>query len=82
MTEAAVTTRRWAYDLALGMSVNPTKSTLNKNCLKYASSMVMLQHTRLLMAKEHECYSHSVDPPPVTSKSMMCTIGKTFQPKL
>ena len=34
------------------------------------------------LSKEHECYSHSVDPAPVTSKSMMCIICKTFQPKL
>ena len=50
-----ITTRTWACDLAAGMSGNSVESTLNQICFKYASPKVIVLHTRLLMAKEHEC---------------------------
>lgn len=77
-----ITTRTWACDLAAGMSGNSVESTLNQICFKYASPMVIVLHTRLLMAKAHECHKHCMDLPLLASKPMMCDVCKSFQPHL
>jgi hypothetical protein len=48
---ATAATRKRARDLAVGMSVFSVKSTLIRNWLQCASSMVILHHDRLLMIK-------------------------------
>jgi hypothetical protein len=45
----------------------------------YTFSVAVLQHTRLLMANQYECYSHCVNPPSVAANAVTCTICKTFQ---
>ncbi len=62
------------------MSVSAVKSTFNKG-FKYASPMVIV-HTRILMAQKRECYNQCMSLPSLASKSMMCAVGKIFQPNL